>query len=296
MASAKPPIAIQSTPPRPGGRRGSTGPDLPSSPFFILCALRASVVGNRPAWWRSAPNKPNDAICCGFDPAGHYIWKIGSRGRKTKPIGRLREKPANPKSEARNAKQTQNPNAPNGPTKGVDRMQNKPNSRRFWAENERGEENKANRRGRGHDWGLRIWDWGCKGRWSASRTCGRNAKQSQSATFGYVAVASEAVARDTRCEIRDTRGRCQRRAKQTQFLRFWARNGGASTKQSQSVVGRLPRRCATRNDTTRPILEDAGGGCGRAGRVFLLDYRGRIGDGRRFPQHLRACSARRQAC
>jgi hypothetical protein len=33
---------------------------------------------------------------------GHYMCKVGSRERKTKPIGRVRAKPANPKPEARN--------------------------------------------------------------------------------------------------------------------------------------------------------------------------------------------------
>jgi hypothetical protein len=61
----------------------------------------------------AAPNKPNHPICWGFDHGEHYISVAGSGERTTKPIGRLRAKPANPKSEARNPKQTQNPNAPN---------------------------------------------------------------------------------------------------------------------------------------------------------------------------------------
>jgi hypothetical protein len=117
-------------------------------------ARRAGLV------WTLRQTKPITLYVVVVVLLGHYICKVGSPGRKTKPIGRACPSPANPKSEARSPKQTQNPNAP-------------------------------------------MEVPGCR----------RCAKQSQSATFGYITLA---LRRGSRFEMQDTRGsRCE--------LRVWTK-------------------------------------------------------------------------
>jgi hypothetical protein len=226
MASAKPPITIQSTPQRPRDRRGSAQPELPSCPFFILSALGVTLVRNRRAWPRSAPNKPNHPICCHpFSEGCYMLWARVAAEEQSQwarpgaaiadwrlPTGDSTTRDA-PGSCRPCAKQTQ--------------------FGRFWARNGGAstKQSQSSRPGAAiGDCGFGIGD---SRTWGPSRSCGQNVKQ-------------------------------------TQFLRFWAKNGGAPRKQRQSVVGRLPRRCATRNDMTRAIPGDAGSGCRRAGRVFCL--------------------------
>jgi hypothetical protein len=105
-----------------------------------------------------------------------------------------------------------------------------------------------------------------------------------------------------RYEMRDSRyARAMSAPRQTNPISvFWGRERGCAKKTKPTVSGRLPSR---RAGTALLAMTGrgrswggAGAGCDRAGRAFLLDYRGRIGDARRFPQHLGACSVRRQAC
>jgi hypothetical protein len=64
----------------------------------------------------------------------------------------------------------------------------------------------------GRDWGLPIGD----SRVAGGR-CGQNAKQTQSTTYGYIALSfCRTQGIDTRYQIRDTRPPCGRRAKQSQ--------------------------------------------------------------------------------
>jgi hypothetical protein len=132
---------------------------------------------------------------------------------------------------------------------------NKPNFLGFWAENEGGRGNKANRRGRGPRLGIGDLGLGIRGR-SAWRPSEHNAKQSQSTTFGYISVrlgrgsTTRLGSSSWGPEIRDTRNSCGQSAKQSQFRGSGAENGGAAEKQTQSEGTRLPRRCATRNDGT----------------------------------------------
>jgi hypothetical protein len=149
-------------PDRHRARRDNPQGSFVSALEVLLCGPCASVVkhlGHLPRGGRLVSAAPNKANLCGRGPRLR-IWDWGFEDGESGPavwtecqtnpiwpgFGQAR---ANSKSEARNAKQTRNPNAPIGVAGGVSAAPNKPNFGGFGLQMRVARGNKANPGGRG---------------------------------------------------------------------------------------------------------------------------------------------------